>query len=130
MDFSRRLRLFLIGVVLGSVAMYFWVLKDKNVYKMPKDVIKEKLTHFPLQLSTKALCQMKCAGLDTQKLRPLWKEADIDFSLSKVNEKPCPIYFITLNTKELGTKTLHCSVCDDFAVLQEIVQSKDTCDCR
>jgi hypothetical protein len=90
MDFSRRLRLFLFGVVLGSVIMYFYVLKDRNIYKTPKDVLKEKLLHFPLQLSTKAICQIECNKLDTAKLRKVWKNATIDFSLSKVNEKPCP----------------------------------------
>ena len=130
MDFSRRLRLFLIGVVLGSVIMYFYVLKDRNIYKMPKDVIKEKLLHFPLQLSTKAACTIECNKLDTAKLRKAWQHADIDFSLSKVNEKPCPLYHITLQPAIGETKVLLCSVCEEFAVVQEIIADKDTCNCK
>jgi len=129
MDFSRRLRLFLIGVVLGSVIMYFYVLKDKNIYKSPKEVIKEKLLHFPLQLSTKAACQVKCNSLDTAKLRKAWKDAEIDFNLSKVREKPCPIYHITLSPAVGATKIINCSVCDDFVVMQEIMEVKTTCAC-
>lgn len=97
---------------------------------MPKDVIKEKLLHFPLQLSTKAVCQTACNNLDTAALRKVWKDADIDFSSSKVNEKPCPIYHITLKAPLGTTKTLMCSVCDDFIVLQEIVETNSTCDCK
>lgn len=130
MDFSRRLRLFLVGIVLGSIIMYFYVLKDRNIYKMPKDVIKEKLLHFPLQLSTKALCQVECNKLDTAKLRKAWKEADIDFSLSKVNEKPCPIYQITLKPAIGETRILMCSVCDEFIVLQEILETNVSCQCK
>jgi hypothetical protein len=130
MDFSRRLRLFLIGVVLGSVIMYFYVLKDRNIYKTPKDVLKEKLLHFPLQLSTKAACGIACNKLDTTLLRKAWKDAEIDFSSSLVNEKPCPIYHITLKTAIGDTKVLTCSVCDEFAVLQEIKDIKDECNCR
>jgi len=130
MDFSRRLRLFLIGVVLGSVVMYFYVLKDKNIYKTPKEVIKEKLIHLPLQLSSKALCQVNCTKLDTSLLRKAWKNAEIDLGLSKVSEKPCPIYHITLNPS-LGTnKILNCSVCDEFIVLQEVAEIKDSCNCQ
>jgi hypothetical protein len=130
MDFSRRLRLFLIGVVLGSVIMYFYVLKDKNIYKSPKEVIKEKLLHFPLQLSTKAACQIKCTNLDTAVLRKNWINASIDFSLSKVDEKPCPLYHITLEPSIGETKIVSCSVCDDFAVMQEIKEVKADCDCK
>jgi hypothetical protein len=130
MDFSRRLRLFLIGVVLGSVIMYFYVLKDRNIYKSPKEVIKEKLIHLPLQLSSKALCQVNCSKLDTLKLRKLWKEAEIDFSKSKTSEKPCPIYYITLSAGFDKTTILNCSVCDDFIVMQEIVEPMDTCNCQ
>jgi hypothetical protein len=130
MDFSRRLRLFLFGIVLGSVIMYFYVLKDRNIYKMPKDVIKEKLLHFPLQLSTKSQCQVDCNNIDTASFRKAWASGDIDFSLSKVNEKPCPIYHITLKGSTDSLKTLMCSVCDDFVVLQEIVESKSNCDCK
>jgi hypothetical protein len=130
MDFSRRLRLFLIGVVLGSVLMYFYVLKDKNVYKLPKDVIREKLLHFPMQMSTKAACQIKCYQLDTVLLRKAWKNSSIDFSKSKVNEKPCPIYYITLSEKIGNFTILECSVCDEFAVLQQFVEVKPICDCK
>lgn len=130
MDFSRRLRLFLIGVVLGSVLMYFWVLKDKNVYKMPKDVIKEKLLHFPLQLTTKAQCQIQCNKTDTAALRKAWKASDIDFSLSKVSQKPCPVYHITLNKSQGASMVVMCELCDEFAVLQEIVEKENLCDCK
>ena len=129
MDFSRRLRLFLIGVVLGSVLMYFYVLKDRNIYKSPKEVLKEKLLHFPLQMSTMALCQANCNQLDTALLRKAWNTSEINFSESKVNEKPCPLYHITLN-KAIGVSQIFmCSRCDDFVVLQEIKETTK-CDCN
>jgi hypothetical protein len=130
MDFSRRLRLFLIGVVLGSVIMYFYVLKDKNIYKSPKEVIKEKLLHFPLQLTTKAVCQIKCNNLDTAQLRKSWKNSEIDFGLSKVDEKPCPLYHFTLTPALGDTKIIECTVCDDFVVMQEIKETKEECLCN
>ena len=130
MDFSRRLRLFLIGVVLGSVIMYFYVLKDKNIYKSPKEVIVEKLLHFPLQTSTKAACQLNCNKSDTAQLRKAWKDAEIDLGKSKVDEKPCPLYHITLNKAVGETKTVNCSVCDDFVVLQEVISVPAGCDCK
>lgn len=97
---------------------------------MPKDVIKEKLLHFPLQLTTKAACGIECNKLDTANLRKIWKDAEIDFSLSQVNEKPCPIYHITLKTALGETKVVKCSVCDEFAVLQEIMETKPACNCK
>lgn len=130
MDFSRRLRLFLIGVVLGSVIMYFYVLKDKNIYKSPKEVIVEKLLHFPLQTSTKAACQLNCTKLDTAQLRKAWTGAEIDLGKSKVDEKPCPLYHITLNPAVGGVNIVSCSVCDDFVVLQEISSPLAGCDCK
>jgi hypothetical protein len=110
--------------------MYFYVLKDKNVYKMPKDVIREKLSHFPIQLSSKATCQINCHKLDTALLRKAWKNASIDFSKSKVKEKPCPIYYLTLNENIGALKTLECSLCDEFVVLQQFVEDKPSCECK
>jgi hypothetical protein len=130
MDFSRRLRLFLIGVVLGSVIMYFYVLKDKNIYKSPKEVIKEKLLHFPMQLSTKAACQIACNNLDTSALRKVWLNAEIDLGKSIVDEKPCPLYHIVLAEAIGETKIIECTVCDDFVVIQEIKDTKAACNCH
>lgn len=97
---------------------------------MPKDVIKEKLLHFPLQLTSKAKCQVECNKIDTSNLRNLWKEAEIDFSLSKVDQKPCPIYYISLKQTSNVVTVLNCSVCDEFAVLQEFINDKDSCNCK
>ncbi|MCC6251148.1 MAG: hypothetical protein IT238_01650 [Bacteroidia bacterium] len=129
MTFSRRLRLFLIGVVIGSVIMYFYVLKERNIYKTPKEVIKEKLTRFPLQISNKALCQLNCNETDTALLRKEWAKAEIDLSKSEVREKPCPRYYITLSKPIGKTKILECSLCEEFAVLQQILESEE-CGCN
>lgn len=130
MDFSRRLRLFLIGVVLGSVFMYFYVLKDKNIYKSPKEVIQMKLAHLPLQLSSKANCQVNCNAIDTAALRKLWLETEIILGESVVNEKPCPRYHINMPESYKVSKTVECSVCDEFIVLQQFKDLKDTCGCK
>ncbi len=131
MDFSKRLRLFLTGIIIGSVVMYFFVLKDSNIYKGPKEVIKGKLTDFPTQFSTKAMCQIKCYDIDTAVLRKSWNRADIQFNNSKVHEKPCPLYEVKfsnpINDKVVAAS---CSVCDDFTVLQELrINDTDSCQC-
>jgi hypothetical protein len=130
MSFSRRLRLFLFGVVLGSVLMYFWVLKDKNIYKMPKGVIREKLAKMPLKMTTKASCQLACMQIDTASLRKAWKEAGIDFGLSKTNNKPCPRYYISFDPAFKNIKALNCTICEDFAVLENVIEPVDSCACK
>lgn len=118
------------GVVLGSVVMYFWVLKDKNIYKMPKGVIREKLAQMPLKLTTKATCQLACMQIDTASLRKAWKDAGIDFGQSKTNQKPCPMYYITFDPAFNNVQALNCTICEDFAVLEQILSPLDSCNCR
>ena len=129
MDFSRRLRLFLIGVVIGSVVMYFYTFKDRNIYKSPSEVIQDKLTHLPLKITPEATCKIACMQLDTAKLRKQWKNSAIDLSKSLVHEKPCPVYHINLNDSAGHLLTTSCAICEEFTVLQRI-SSKDSCNCR
>lgn len=127
MNFGRRLRLFLIGVVLGSVVMYFYFLKDRNIYKTPTEVIKEKLFHNALQLTTLSQCKVDCIKLDTALLRKSWAQSTVDFGASKVHEKPCPIYQIKLDKPVSGISSFECQVCESFNVL--INMEADSCKC-
>jgi hypothetical protein len=41
-----------------------------------------------------------------------------------------PTYHITLNQAIGKSKTFNCTVCDDFVVLQEILETNAECNCK
>lgn len=91
-SFGRRLRLFLIGVVIGSIAMYFMVFRERDLYKTPTKIIQERVLKHPSGMTARAQCLMECYQVLPSEVRQLVENSDIAFSKSDVHRKPNPIY--------------------------------------
>jgi hypothetical protein len=91
-SFGRRLRLFLIGVVIGSIAMYFMVFRERDLYKTPTKIIQERVLKHPSSITPRAQCLMECYQVLPNDIRLLVENSDIAFSKSDVHRKPSPIY--------------------------------------
>jgi hypothetical protein len=126
-DNKRRVRLFTIGVVFGTIVMYFAVFKNRNIYKSPQEVVLGRMTDNPMKTTDKAECKLKCFNLDGPDLKLYFQKADVSFSDSKTHQKPWPIY--TVNSEPY---TFYCEVGEDKNRLIDIVlmNGKDTCDCK
>lgn len=123
-DFPRRLKLFMFGVILGSVVMYFAVFKDRNVYKSPQEVVLEKLLRFPSTANKVSSDKMELNKIKIEEIKELLKNGDVNFSESEVHKKPCPIYKIENNLEEKPLKTVFFELCDSTSTLIDVVYNK------
>lgn len=128
---GKRVRLFIIGVILGSIIMYFFVLKDRNIYLGPEEVIITKIQEGKPQISDLAKCKMQCYSITPTDIKTLLENADIDFGASDVHGKPCKTYLINNENKLNLLKQVSFKMCDSLIILSDInIESKANCNCN
>jgi hypothetical protein len=118
MNFTKRVTLFGVGVVIGSIVMYFLVLKKRNIFKTPTTIITEKIIKHPMGVSLKTDCLLKCNNISNDEIKNLLQEnAEIDFGDSQVHKKPCKVYII--NNKNINSNLSQCTfeICDSSSIL-------------
>jgi hypothetical protein len=129
MNFGKRLRLYLTGVLLGCIAVYFLLIykRDRNFTAwLPKERILAEVKEKPFSDDEKTLCFIQCLNTDTSDLKKSLTEADINFSNSLVNEKPFPIYVLnTSNNNEEASFSIQISDKD-----LKIIGSSFDCNCN
>lgn len=101
MKFGRRLRLYIFGVLIGSVLVFFFFegrLKSLTNW-MPNNRVLYRLQESPSTISDKALCQLNCFDLDTSAVRIIKTTGDVDFTNSQTKSEPM-VYLIeeTINS--------------------------------
>lgn len=95
MDFGKRLRLYLTGVLLGCIAVYFLLIykRDRNFTAwLPEQRILTEIKEKQFSQNEKTICYIQCLNTDTNNLKKILANADVNFSKSLVNQKPFPIY--------------------------------------
>ena len=120
-DFPRRLKLFILGVVIGSIVMYFSVFKGRNIYKSPQEVVIGKLLKYPSQASELASKKIRENNISTDEIKELLNNGDVKFSESEVHKKPCPIYKIENELDNKKLRTVFFELCDSTSILVDIV---------
>jgi hypothetical protein len=133
MDFTRRLKLFLFGVVLGSFIMYFMVFKDRDIYKSPQQVIMEGLHKNKLELTKHGACRMKCRNITELEAKQLLAEGDVNYSKSKVHDKPCPSYAIEGKTHDGQNVRIVYAKCDSITRVVTAIDldvETENCNCN
>ncbi len=133
MNFSRRLKLFLIGVIFGSIIMYFYVLKGKNIYKTPEEIIKIKLSEQPLTYSKHGSCRMKCRNISEQEVKDIMKNGEVNYSKSQVHDKPCPSYAFEGKTTDGQNVRIVFALCEKESKVVTAIDlelESDTCVCN
>lgn len=132
MNTARRIRLFVFGVVLGSLVMYFLVFKNRNVYKSPSEVIHGKLMSHAMQLSLKAQCNMQCYHISESEIKEILIQSEVNYSKSKVHEKPCPFYALEGKTSKGRNLRVEFAECDSLTKVlsaMDLSITGDTCHC-
>lgn len=93
MRFRRRLMLYLLGVLLGSVLSYFLLFQGRQFPAFwPAGVVKERLerSRYSPQPSSDSL--MQCLGLDTAAFKSDLPGSEVMFRRSLPRREPCPVY--------------------------------------
>ena len=121
MAFIKRLGWYLVGVSIGLVFLAF-VLKKKsgeegiNFCYLPNCRALKDFRSKPFTYSNKAEDQKISMKLDSLYFSKVFKDGDVDFGKSDTKAKPCKIYFIKFEEKEIQLQN-----CEDKIVIEHIV---------
>jgi len=131
MSMTKRVWLFVFGAILGSIIMYFFVMKDRNIYVGPESIILTKIKEGNAQISKHAKCKMECLGISTADIKELVDNGDVDFSASDVHGKPCKSYIINNEVEAAKAVQATFQFCDTMIVLNDLQSRiKQECNCQ
>ncbi|MDB4060746.1 hypothetical protein N8371_08010 [Vicingaceae bacterium] len=130
MTFWRRFRTYLIGVGLGLLIVYV-IFGDRELNTWtPENRIMTTIDSSTVSISARAVCQLKCLGLEDKKWVEIQHASDINFSESNAQKKPCPVYRLE-NKFDKGEYTMIWEVCENEERVEMLSVSKEgkSCDC-
>ena len=131
MPFLRRIKLYVIGVLLGSVLVY-GLFHNRIPSWLPATIIKEELREWPLLFSKHASCRMECRDISEAEISMILEEGDVIFSKSRVRDKPCPSYAIEGTTEDGQFVRIVFAKCDSITRVVTAIDLgvKHDCDCN
>jgi hypothetical protein len=132
MKTARRIRLFVFGVILGSIIMYFFVFKDRNIYKSPSEVIHGKLQSHELVYTKHASCRMRCRGISESEVKAILLNGEVNYKKSQVHDKPCPSYAfegITEDGQNVRIVFAECENVTKVITAIDLGSEKESCSC-
>lgn len=102
MNFGKRLKLYLAGFLIGTFIVYFFVYKDRNIYKTPEEIILERAAGNPTAYATRPVCLLTCVHAGDSIADSLWTGASVSYKESEVRKKPNPVYKIYFKKNAMG----------------------------
>ncbi len=95
MSFGRRLRLFIFGILLGSLVVWGFLFRGRTFPAWtPEGRVMEALQEHPIKISSQARCLLDCNKISDQDVLALISEGEVLFSQSDIHGKEVPEYVI------------------------------------
>ncbi|MEX1189380.1 MAG: hypothetical protein WED33_08985 [Bacteroidia bacterium] len=95
MDFKRRLRLFIFGILLGSGVVWAFLFRGRDLPAWtPEGRILEALQQNPVKISSLAKCKLSCFDISDEDILEVIRTADVNFSESNIRDKEVPEYVL------------------------------------
>ena len=117
----KRIGYYLVGLSLGSIAVYFFWQKKNASFDYGMDARTLKTIRIRERLfSDEAKKTMLQYNIDTTKISTILYLGDVDFGKGKPRQKPCAEYLITGN-KELKNVSLWIKRCDSTATVEKVI---------
>ena len=117
----KRIFYYLVGLSLGSIAVYFFWQKKNATFDYGMDSRTLKTIRIKKRLfSEDAKTAMLIFNIDTLKISNILTNGDVDFGKGKPRQTPCAEYFITGNN-ELENISLLVIRCDSTATVNKIM---------
>ena len=117
----KRIGYYLVGLSLGSVAVFFFWQKKQATFDYGMDARTLKTIRIRERLfSDEAKNAMHKFNIDTLKIATILHNGDVDFGKGNPRQKPCAEYFIT-GKKELENVSLLVKRCDSTSTIQKII---------
>jgi hypothetical protein len=124
MTFFRRLRLYLLGVAIGVVVVYFMLLyKRERPSWMPQGRVLEQIAASEIIFTQKALLNIRSLNLNEEKIKSsIIENGTVIFSKSDTQRKPCPVYYI--ENKKNNEIFVRAEVCDSICTIMWVSKVK------
>ena len=95
MSFARRIRLFIIGILIGSLVVWGFLFRGRTFPAWtPEGRVLEALQEHPIRISSEARCMLNCNHITDEDILALIADGDVLFSESDIRGKDIPEYVI------------------------------------
>ncbi|WP_299667385.1 DUF4258 domain-containing protein [uncultured Polaribacter sp.] len=117
----KRIGYYLVGLSLGSIAVYFFWQKKNASFDYGMDARTLKTIRIRERVfSDEAKKSMLRYDIDTTKISTILYVGDVDFGKGNPRKQPCAEYYIT-GTKELKNVSLLVKRCDSTATIKKVI---------
>lgn len=130
MTFQERLKLYMIGFLVGLLLVYV-LFGSRSCVSLSEAKMRE-LKNQSFKVSEKTQCQLKCLQKTKSDLKSELEFFEVNFDKSQPREKPCRIYYLEPREKFKKFYPYHLIIkdCDDVTLVNEIIFQKDSvCQC-
>ena len=134
MSFARRIRLFIIGILIGSLVVWGFLFRGRTFPAWtPEGRVLEALSEHPIRISSEARCMLECNHIADEDILALIADGDVLFSESDIRGKDIPEYVV--EGKGKNQKLYKMKFRSEYltTVLISVLQSPNsnlTCDCK
>jgi len=134
MSFARRIRLFIIGILIGSLVVWGFLFRGRTFPAWtPEGRVLEALQEHPIRISSEARCMLNCNHITDDDILALIADGDVLFSESDIRGKDIPEYVIEGKGKNLKLYKMKFRTEYLTTVLISVLPSPNsnaTCDCK
>ena len=134
MSFARRIRLFIIGILIGSLVVWGFLFRGRTFPAWtPEGRVLEALHEYPIRISSEARCMLNCNQIKDEDILALIADGDVLFSESDIRGKDIPEYVVEGKGKNLKLYKMKFRSEYLTTVLISVLptpNSNATCDCK
>jgi hypothetical protein len=134
MSFARRIRLFIIGILIGSLVVWGFLFRGRTFPAWtPEGRVLEALQEHPIRISSDARCMLICNDISDEDILALIADGDVLFSESDIRGKDIPEYVVEGKGKNLKLYKMKFRSEYLTTVLISVLPSPNsnaTCDCK
>jgi hypothetical protein len=134
MSFARRIRLFIIGILIGSLVVWGFLFRGRTFPAWtPEGRVLEALQEHPIRISSEARCILDCNKISDEDILALIADGDVLFSESDIRGKDIPEYVVEGKGKNLKLYKMKFRSEYLTTVLISVLPSPNsnaTCDCK
>jgi len=134
MSFARRIRLFIIGILIGSLVVWGFLFRGRTFPAWtPEGRVLEALHEYPIRISSEARCVLNCNNITDEDILALIADGDVLFSESDIRGKDIPEYVVEGKGKNLKLYKMKFRSEYLTTVLISVLptpNSNATCDCK
>jgi hypothetical protein len=134
MSFARRIRLFIIGILIGSLVVWGFLFRGRTFPAWtPEGRVLEALNEHPIRISSEARCMLNCNHITDDDILALIADGDVLFSESDIRGKDIPEYVVEGKGKNLKLYKMKFRSEYLTTVLISVLPSPNsnaTCDCK